>query len=722
MITLYSSDGSTERVQINKFTYSGTFMGECYVTATINSPTPIGFDIGDYFIYRGERFELNYIPSVLKQATSGSYGSAFVYENVKFNFLGHELSRCSFLDIVLGSTTTFYSSLPTVDFYANSVQDLADRIQANLNRIYTGDKAWTVVVVSGTVSSGMQIALSSGSVWDALLLVHDSFGLHFTIRDRTIIISDSDYVVSANDLFLQSESDEFVLSEDEEYIDLSRDVSEISFSYGKGNGLKNIEQNADQNTAIRTRFRVYGSTKNMPRRYYNQFPGVDESLYIPNLMLPDFPETQPDPELVYIDSSNISIYGIREGNVYFDGSNDNEEIYPTLEGMTASQLAAAGISVSLPSGDNGNLDEVLGADNPEDSGEIPETGSIEESFTLYLKDIGFDLSAQDEDGNYIYAAYGETIQVSMKSGMCAGRTFDVTNIEKQVNSVGIVWFGYTRYVLTCNREQDDDIWFAFPNSTYKIDAEDEFVLLGTGMPDVYIEAAAQRLLEAGQIYLASNEQTVFTYTPSIDDIFLARNSAIANGIKEGVLLRFHDDDLNIDTQSTIQNLTITEGESLIPKYEVTLADELTSQTLAQKISSIVNQLISNKSWVRSVSGVYLIKRYDSTIASDTNAYSAIRADYEFLKKKDIRQGRLTNMLVRSVSVEFTNPFSWADIIIGNVRVFRYSQYGTKFIRQDVLHYFTSEAWFDINGFSLMIDESENINGVIVEYEFKKINQ
>ena len=47
----------------------------------------------------------------------------------------------------------------------------------------------------------------------------------------------------------------------------------------------------------------------------------------PNLMLPDFPSiTHTDP---YIDSDNIEKYGIREGCVFFDGSNDElEEIFP----------------------------------------------------------------------------------------------------------------------------------------------------------------------------------------------------------------------------------------------------------------------------------------------------------------------------------------------------------------------------------------------------------
>ena len=56
-------------------------------------------------------------------------------------------------------------------------------------------------------------------------------------------------------------------------------------------------------------------------------------MYAPNLMLPDFPSITLDP---YIDSDNIEKYGIREGCVFFDGSNDElEEIFPSIEGMKA---------------------------------------------------------------------------------------------------------------------------------------------------------------------------------------------------------------------------------------------------------------------------------------------------------------------------------------------------------------------------------------------------
>ena len=41
------------------------------------------------------------------------------------------------------------------------------------------------------------------------------------------------------------------------------------------------------------------------------------------------------------------------------------------------------------------------------------------------------------------------------------------------------------------------------------------------------------------------------------------------------------------------------------------------------------------------------------------------------------------------------------------------------IKQDVLYYYDEETWLTIYGFELFIDDSEDLDGVIIEYEFEK---
>lgn len=551
---VYSQDGKTERCILNQLEYNGEFMGACSVTFSISSPTPIEFQIGDYLIYREERFELNYIPTELKKSSKGTNGESFNYQDVQFNSLSDELVRCSFLDYVVGDNLIHYSSLPVFSFYAESINALAERIQVNLDRIYKSEKKWTVTVHPEYVNvSNKNITVDNISVWDALALANSEFKTNFTIKGRTITIGTAGIAIGK------------------------------LFSYGKGNGLYSIQKTAEEDQGIITRLRAYGSTRNMPNRYYNKLSGSSPSNYLPNnmavenLMLPDFPKTTLDP---YIDSPNISTLGIREGSVYFDGSGDLEEIYPSMEGITADQLRAAGISISLDEGDNGNLDEVADAEQLTDDGTNNEDTP---TFTITLKDIGFNISDYQTS---------EAATISMKSGMCGGREFEIAQCEKVGN----------KYVLTCNRSYDESLKLYFPYKGYNISSGDEFVLLNIDMPDVYIQAASQRLLTAAKDYLAKNDYVRYSYEPKVDDIFMARQheeatsrgeKSIHDTLKEGDLMLFEDTDLNINGSVIIQSLTINEGKSSIPSYEIILRNDKTVGTL-EKIQNQIDSLSSGQ--------------------------------------------------------------------------------------------------------------------------------
>ena len=87
------SKNNIERCEIKSLEYNGEFMGERFLSASIKSPFPIDFELGDYIDYRGERFTLNYDPSIIKKAEIHKSGEAFTYENVKFNSYADELLR-----------------------------------------------------------------------------------------------------------------------------------------------------------------------------------------------------------------------------------------------------------------------------------------------------------------------------------------------------------------------------------------------------------------------------------------------------------------------------------------------------------------------------------------------------------------------------------------------------------------------------------------------------
>lgn len=763
--------GKNKRCTVTSLEYNGEFMGESYVLCKVESEVPIDFQAGDYLEYRGEKYEINYAPSVLKKCRASYNRDAFTYDSIKLNSASNDLVKCLFLDYVKEDNLIHYSSLPKFSFFASNVEDLAERIQANLDRLYSGDRKWTVKVSPGCGGkTDVYVAAEQINVWTALGYSYSKFKVPFIIKGRTITIGAA-----------------------------SETLNKV-FKYGKNNGLYEIESVTEQDADIITRLKVYGSTRNLPNRYYNnlreayaiveisriEYERIDNThakckifsdnapekigtwsevringevhkvasrqefddnvpspkectfielskgkyellsvpvtyeehhngmnyeikmlwheamigtecevyvegmlrstfevrnsnnrslcydkayayvrdillipaeeipdfnsfmssasytdhgdgnheydlklyheksveyelvdspsptrfeilyasetskigesfltgnhngsllpnnMYAPNLMLPDFPSITLDP---YIDSDNIEKYGIREGCVFFDGSNDElEEIFPSIEGMKAEDLRDAGIDVSLAEGDNGNLDELADAEKIQDDGAIT-PGDIIPTFTVTLKDVGFDLAQE----------IGDDSSISMKSGYCSGREFKIRNCVPTEKN------GAKCYLLRCERAEDESNKLYYPYKSYPLQAGDKFVILGIDLPDVYVKAASQRLLRAGKEYLSEVDHMKHTYSPKIDEIAMARqhDEAIQSGgislhdtIKEGMLIRISDEDLfNEELHITIDTLTIKEGESLIPSYEITLKEakeEGTLERMQNKIDAIAS--------------------------------------------------------------------------------------------------------------------------------------
>lgn len=291
-------DGNGEVVRQDTLEYSGKWMGECFVTVSFKSAYPIDFQIGDYIEYRGERFCLNYDPSVVKKARRGSYGEGFVYDSVKFNSLSNELTEMRFRDWVLSDNRVHYTSLPSFSFYCKDVDDLVDRLQANSNRWcksngYANEDYWMFYTLRNKTVGGTDdkeqtqttsertlerarsvydnddfvasvkekwikayglgsdykdsrdderydrnVSVSGQTVWDALSLIKKEFGLNFIIRGRNVFVGT-----------------------------VGIPTSHV-FRYGKGNGLYEVDKTADQDQAVVTKLHAYGSNENLPTRYY----------------------------------------------------------------------------------------------------------------------------------------------------------------------------------------------------------------------------------------------------------------------------------------------------------------------------------------------------------------------------------------------------------------------------------------------------------------------
>lgn len=717
---IYHKDGSKltdvngEQITIHGLEYSDSWMGECFVTINFKHEVPINFQIGDYIVYRGERFELNYEPGKDKQARPDTYGEGFIYDSVKFNALQDELSRAEFLDVVLNDNELHYTTLPKFPFYVQTLDDLLDRIQANLDdqigaglwKIYSRNMErsvqrgclasdWLSMYGEGTrdnVIESMSITVDSQTCWQALALVNEKWDINFIVRGRNIYVGTTG--IQANHIF----------------------------KYGLGNGLYEIVQNADSDQSVVTRLRAYGSEKNLPShyyadlgvkyvanitkvvtattyvdlnididyvetyfknkrkygesqeqsfgwvlqvtfdfqtiitgyvtqaydskkcRFYSELKGTqtdtgDEvskekldafiaqvnagntKMYItsglnkknvpssmkeyaenlPNnmsinrLMLPGFPHVSlsdfydslteqekkyvnptgkqhrfsTDPHRPYIDSINIDQIGLRSASQFFDTddkTNGVVEIYPTIE-----EMEIGGVRV----------DEIDEGVAPDDDGRFGDNETVK-NVDIYLKKaIDFDINDLKDDD----------FSISMKDGMCGGRTFKVASSTKVDG----------RWRLTIERVKDDALELWFPYKDYPIKKGDHFVLTGITLPDSYVNAASLKLLKYAIALLDKNDYTRYVYQPKVDEIFMARQhdqaeaddtgviKSLHDTLKAGDLMNFNDTDLNIEGIISIDQLTIKEEDGKIPTYDITLREDKevgTIQKIQQQISSL----------------------------------------------------------------------------------------------------------------------------------------
>lgn len=391
---LYKTSGGEEAVRcsVEKWTFQDKAMsvGSQFVTFSVFCERPIDFAVGDYCVYRGQKFYLNNLPSVDQTARPNEAGHAFKYDNVRLDSVSNDLGRVVMLDITpttgdyIAALGTNYSGSSNFQLYCGEkratvfgkeiiytpVCTLAGKIQANLDRAFPKD-GWHVHVNLATtkVNKGKPqlvthtddkvLSFNNTTVAAALSEVQTTFKLDYFIKGRDIYIG---YTLGA------------ITGEDFSIGENGGDNGYFYLGYGKGYADKNnqgkalfeIKKNANQSQQIITRLRAMGSAKNMPYRYYNKKYNLPQALFPQNLQLPDTfekPEIKSknniarkekypylravlgDTNDAYIDKNDdcfASVDGLREGSAQWDGTNqDLEEIFPTIKEATYGELRGA---------------------------------------------------------------------------------------------------------------------------------------------------------------------------------------------------------------------------------------------------------------------------------------------------------------------------------------------------------------------------------------------
>ena len=234
-----------------------------------------------------------------------------------------------------------------------------------------------------------------------------------------------------------------------------------------------------------------------------------------------------------------------------------------------------------------------------------EDGSAQQTFDIYLRDVGFKIDEQNDFGENVFVLNGD-LKVSFLDGKLTGREFNVNGSITDFQSNCVCAFnddgtrnddffeasGYTEKYIAEQAFADGAIWrlrlirsnmsepdlsnlaLAMPTPNLNAGKGDHIVLLDLFMPDIYIHAAENRLLREARQYLEANDNGSISYSVEFDKVRMHQIPQYALQMREGLKVRVQDEDLSITTENDVR--TVFEGElvSNTSLYKTTYDSEI----------------------------------------------------------------------------------------------------------------------------------------------------
>lgn len=206
---------------------------------------------------------------------------------------------------------------------------------------------------------------------------------------------------------------------------------------------------------------------------------------------------------------------------------------------------------------------------------------VQSYFKITLPVLSFDL--------YASAAVTKEMTINMRSGACCGCSFPVQvdwedyvanfydsngqfapdgsqrDLEKYPKS-------NEQQITIIVEKETETFGTLMPNVYQQPKGGDTFVVLGISLPTSYISNAETELDEAMRKYMLENNAHYYDYPLKFDEHFLATNVGILEQIQNNNIVRFQ----YAGTQMAlyIKQITIKFGDSPLPKYDITLTDNV----------------------------------------------------------------------------------------------------------------------------------------------------
>lgn len=357
--------------------------------------------------------------------------------------------------------------------------------------------------------------------------------------------------------------------------------------FKRGDVVTSIPAKKGDDANYGTRFFVFGSTRNLTADY-GQAPqgGTTNHVSEVRLRLPNGQE--------YIDArENLKPADVVEQVAYF------EDIYPK------------------------NTDTVTSVDRSQDR--QTSNGTKYKARIIYAKDAPFVPTDLIE---------GETLQAVITSGPLSGRTFDIQLGDRFQDPDA--WdpernpFDRKFEIVADIEDAGDGEELIIPNDSLDIDVGDTFVLTGVKLPDERIKEAEQELLKAGKAWAVKNSSDTDVYDCPTNPVYCQRHD---KNYDPGQKVLLQDPRFGASgRQSRIQGFEKKLYNEYIATY--TVGDNTSYSRLAAIEKDIEESAYAERIGVVNGVGIYLIRsKYDTTLPTDYNAYSALATETLFLNKR-----------------------------------------------------------------------------------------
>lgn len=463
-----------------------------------------------------------------------------------------------------------------------------------------------------------------------------SYEVDAAITEMKLIEFDATDIVAALNRIAETFESEWYITGS--VIHLRRCEYGTAVSLSLDDTLSRLDRDASQDTLYVTRLVAFGSTRNLPEDYRSDEDTdlIREGVVEKRLKLPV--------GIPYIDAwPNIADEDIVEGVAIFD------EVYPKRLGT---------------------IETISTKEYTDTIEHIDGTTTITKWNAYRFTDSGL-LFSKD------YVLPGQELRVVFQTGNLAGMDFAVTFNPDGVADEASPAAQIFEVVRT------DEYGVYIPNDTMHPDVGDNYILYGFDIQlvsDQYVEDAENELLLTAQTWLAKNSEDKSVYTADTNIIRAAGYTQGANGELE------HDEDDEIDLDvgrrvRLVDSNYFDAGykDSRIRMFEKHLDNKFnatytigemsvysTSSALEQKVDALIYQTDVYK---RSSSGVYVIAVNDGTAPTDTNVYSALRSDKQYLRKDrgDTAQGHITfnSGLTSNGDVDVNGETETDDLVVNN---------------------------------------------------------